>query len=66
MNNRTEVQTLIAILEEWIVTHTGKVNELNDPESRYSVIDFMNATSALFALKGTKTETFEIRGGSST
>lgn len=62
MVERNNIQTLILILEEWVIEHGKDVARLTNPEERYSARDFMNASGMLFDLKGVKGETVTIRG----
>ena len=58
----TQAQTLIKVLEEWVVKQGKEMHKLNDPNYRYNVQDFFNVQDVLFLLKGVKGEKVEIRG----
>ena len=63
MTERSETATLILVLEEWVLRHTGSMSKLSEPGYRYSVSDFMNVTGVLMGLKHVPAETFTVAKG---
>ena len=60
---RSETATLVLVLEEWVLKHSGSMSKLSEPGYRYSVSDFMNVTGVLMTLKGVPAEIFTVSKG---
>jgi len=62
MKEKTPRELLIKILSEWVIFHSPGRYDFNAKDALYDVADFLSVTDLLFDLKGTKGETFTIKG----